>query len=196
MRRARAITGLVASAIALLTMNAAVAQDATAQETPPPRAQAYVERCSAYINNMGDGDRALAEYNHAIQLDPKYAMADVGRGGVYLNKGDNDRAIAAFTQAIQLDPKYSQAYNARGEVYLTKGDNDRAIADFTQAIQLDPNFEQAYINRANAYSKKGETDRATADYNQGLRRMVMPLLNSNPTPSPNSSVTPAPTHRP
>jgi tetratricopeptide (TPR) repeat protein len=118
------------------------------QKTP------FQQGSSAYDN--GDYDKALADFNQAIQLDPKVAVAYNIRGAVYFHKGAYDRAFADFNQAIQLDPTYVFAYNNRGNVYLHKGDYDKAIADYDKAIQLDPKYAGAYDNRVKAYKVKGE----------------------------------------
>jgi hypothetical protein len=60
MGQRRAITGLVAWVVALLTIGVVVVQDATAQETPPKDAQGYINRGIAYFNK-GDSDRAIAD---------------------------------------------------------------------------------------------------------------------------------------
>jgi tetratricopeptide (TPR) repeat protein len=129
---------------------------------------AYYNRGNVY-RYKGDNDRAIADYNEAIGLDPKYAMAYDARGNAYTAKGDNDRAIADFSEAIQLDPKYAPAYDARGNAYTAKGENDRAITDYNEAIRLDPKFAVAFNNRGTAYLAKGENDRAIADYNEAIR---------------------------
>jgi tetratricopeptide (TPR) repeat protein len=54
---------------------------------------------------MGENDRAIADYDKTIALDPKYAIAYDNRGIAYKAKGDNDRAIADHNEAIRLDPK-------------------------------------------------------------------------------------------
>jgi tetratricopeptide (TPR) repeat protein len=131
-------------------------------------AWAYNNRGLAY-RAKGDNDRAIADYDAAIRLDPKDAHAYNNRGIAYRAKGDNDRAIADSDQAIRLNPKYAHAYNNRGIAYRAKGDNDRAIADYDQAIRLDPKYAQAYRNRGVAYHTKGDDDRAFADYDRAVR---------------------------
>ncbi|MGO9486752.1 MAG: tetratricopeptide repeat protein, partial [Rhodomicrobium sp.] len=118
--------------------------------------------------NKGDYDRAIADYDQAISLNPQYATAYYSRGLAYYNKGDYDRAIADYDQAIRLDPKYALAYNNRGFVYNITGDYDRAIADYDQAIRLDSKYVFAYNNRGNAYVSKGEYNRAIADFDHAL----------------------------
>src|SRR5258707_1124819 len=78
----------------------------------------------------GDYDRAIADYDEAIRLHPRYAPAFNNRGNVWYRKGDKDRAIADYDEAIRLDPKYAPAYTNRGNAWSGKGDNDRAIADY------------------------------------------------------------------
>jgi len=131
------------------------------------RAAGYSNRCWAY-SDRGDPDRAIADCNDAIRLDPKLANAYLNRGKAYSDMGDFDRAISDYDQAIELNPKSSMAYNNLCDAYLDKGDNDRAIADCNRAIQLDPKFAVAYRNRGNAYRYKGEVGSATVDYNQAI----------------------------
>ena len=87
-----------------------------------------------------DYDRALADFNEAIRLDPNAAPAYFKRGIIYdHHRGDYDRALADYNEAIRLDPKYADAYELRAVIYLTKrGDLDRALADFNEAIRLHP----------------------------------------------------------
>ena len=46
------------------------------------------------IADKGDYDRAIADFDQAIQLKPDYADAYYNRGIAYHDKGDYDRAIA------------------------------------------------------------------------------------------------------
>ena len=112
---------------------------------------AYYNRGIAY-GAKGDYDRAIADFNEAIRLDPKSARAYGNRGNDYLAKGDYDHAIADYNEVIRLDPKSARAYNNRGGAYSAKGDRDRAIADHSEAIRLDPKYSLAYNSRGNAYS--------------------------------------------
>jgi tetratricopeptide (TPR) repeat protein len=131
-------------------------------------AEAYFFIGKVYIYKS-DYDRAIVDYDQAIQLKPDYAEAYNNRGVAYYDKGDLDRAIADYDQAIQLKPDLAEAYTGRGAAYTNKGDYDRAIADCDKAIQLKPDYADAYNNRGNAYSYKGDYDRAIADYDQAIQ---------------------------
>jgi len=125
----------------------------------------YVNRCS--VNHAkGDYDRAIADCNEAIRLDPKFAEAYNNRGNAYYAKGNYDRAIADASEAIWLDPSLALAYNNRGNAYYAKGDYDRAIADASEAIRLDPKYMVAYFGRGRLYLYAGLLPKALADLNQ------------------------------
>lgn len=120
-------------------------------------AGAFINRGIAYYAN-GDKDRAIADFDQAIQLDPKGAKGAAAynnRGRMYHVKGDEDRAIADFNQAIQLDPKYAVAYYNRGTAYCAKKDYGRAITDYNEAIRFDPKYPIAYNDRGRSAARPG-----------------------------------------
>ena len=64
---------------------------------------AYVSRGLAY-HGKKDYDRAIADYNQAIQLDPKDADAYFSRGLAKRRKGDNSGGDADIAAAKTIDP--------------------------------------------------------------------------------------------
>jgi lipoprotein NlpI len=116
--------------------------------------------------DKGELDRAIADFNEAVRLDPEFALAYNNRGLAYRDKGEFDRAIADFNEAIRLEPKFAVAFNSRGFTYDRKGERDRAIADYTEAIRLDPKFAVAFRNRGRAYLYAGTLPKAFADFSQ------------------------------
>ena len=116
-----------------------------------------------------DLDRALADFDQAVRLDPNYANAFNNRGIAWQAKGNLDRAIADHSEAIRLDPKdKAGAYRFRSIAWRLKGDVDRATADASQAIRLYPDYNAAYVARGLAYEDKRDVERARADYNRAL----------------------------
>jgi tetratricopeptide (TPR) repeat protein len=128
----------------------------------PKNARDYRQLGRAHAQK-GEYDKAIADCDKAIRLDPQFAGAYLSRGTAYFQKHDYDRAITDYDHAIQLDPKDAQAYLNRGIAYVRKRDYDKAIADADHAIQLNPKNAIAYINRGTAYLQKRDYDKAIAD---------------------------------
>jgi tetratricopeptide (TPR) repeat protein len=53
---------------------------------------------------------AVADFNRALQLNPKLAKAYDNRGLAKFSRGDLDGAMTDFNSALQLDPKLAPAY--------------------------------------------------------------------------------------
>jgi tetratricopeptide (TPR) repeat protein len=110
-------------------------------------ADAYFSQGIAY-RNKDEHDRAIADYNKAIEIDPKLAAAYRSRGNAYADKGEYDRAIMDYTKAIEIDPKYASAYDNRCDAYLHKGEYDRAIVDCNKTIEINPKRADATATAA------------------------------------------------
>jgi tetratricopeptide (TPR) repeat protein len=90
-------------------------------------------------------DGAIADFSHAIELDPKDAIAYSNRAHAKRLKKDAAGALADCTRAIELDPNFAEAYFERGTLKGRNKDADGAIADLTRAIELKPDYAFAYI---------------------------------------------------
>jgi tetratricopeptide (TPR) repeat protein len=72
------------------------------------RVKAAIARASAF-DRKGDIDRAIADDDIALRLEP--ALADVlnARGELYRRKGDRVRALSDFGNAVKIDPHHAAA---------------------------------------------------------------------------------------
>ncbi len=114
--------------------------------------------------DLGRYDDAIAAYQRASALDPKFAAPHNGLGNVYRDLGRHDDAIAAFQRAIELDPKFAYPHNGLGNVYHDLGRHDEAIAAFQRASELDPKEAAPHNGLGNVYDDLGRHDDAIAAY--------------------------------
>jgi tetratricopeptide (TPR) repeat protein len=131
-------------------------------------AQAYVWRGITYIRFKGDWDRAIADYNDALRLDPKNVGAYAGRAAANLRKGDIDRALPDLNEGLRLDPMHSGVRNVLGYYYSKKGDYERALTEVNEALRLYPQYLYAFNTRGDIYENKGELNKALADFRTAL----------------------------
>jgi tetratricopeptide (TPR) repeat protein len=143
--------------------------NAVIQETTKNLAAAYYFRGAAH-HAKKDVDRALADYNQAISIDPNEADYLNGRASAYEAKNDMSRAMADYDKAIQLNPKSAYAYNNRGATFQRRGDYARASSDYGEVTRLQPDNPDAWAARCWVRAAGGrEVQQALADCNQSLK---------------------------
>ena len=94
-----------------------------------------------------DNDKAIGLFKQALEVDPKFALADIGLAETYVEKvkrfhGEDfwlDSAINLFQEAIALDPKQPRAYVGLAGAFNLKGWFDRMDAPVRTALELAPN---------------------------------------------------------
>ena len=127
----------------------------------------YVSRGNDYAKK-DRYDEAISNYNKALEINPRYALAYCDRGAAYAKKGHYDEAISDFTKALEINPKFAGAHHNRGLTYGRKGQYDEAISDFTKALEINPKFAEAHYYRGFTYFKKGQYDEAISDFNKAI----------------------------
>jgi tetratricopeptide (TPR) repeat protein len=90
---------------------------------------------------------AQAEFDRAIQIDPKDAQAYVRLGKLYEAEGRTDLAIAPYRKALDLQPNAPLA-TLVGNLYLDEGDLKTARKYYVAALDADPNYAIATANVA------------------------------------------------
>jgi tetratricopeptide (TPR) repeat protein len=101
-------------------------------------AGAYNNRCWARAELGTDLDKALADCNEALKLDPgNPAMLD-SRGLVLLRTGDLDKSMADYNAALRLVPNAANALYGRGLAELRKGMAAEGHADIAAATAINP----------------------------------------------------------
>ena len=117
----------------------------------------------------GDLDGAIADFDRAMELDPKDDAPYYNRAQARRLKKDTVGAIADYTKAIELGSTNPAAYNNRGNARAENNDRDGAIADYTRAIELKPDYARAYYNRAMLKKEKGDKPGAAADFKRAQK---------------------------
>jgi tetratricopeptide (TPR) repeat protein len=120
-------------------------------------------------SQLGNFDKAVADYSEAIRLDPSAESSYTDRGITYNKMDLFDLAIADFNAAIRLNGQAAEAYASRGFSYKEKRNYGQAIADLNEAIRLNPNNAVSYANRASAYINLENYDQAIIDLTASIK---------------------------
>jgi tetratricopeptide (TPR) repeat protein len=138
------------------------------KESAQVLAIAYNNRGNAYAAK-GELDRAIRDYDQAIQHDPKSARTLNNRGVAYRKKGDHDRALSDFDDAIKLDQSYAKAFANRANTYEQQGEYAHAARDYVEAARLDAGLQPAWHGSCWTRAIVGELHEALADCNRALQ---------------------------
>ncbi len=133
----------------------------------PEDGRLHTQRASAWWAR-GDKEKALADFDKAIQLGFVESHAFTSRGMFQAAAGQLDAAIADFGKAIEKDPKDEVPHINRAAVYLTQNKLDEALADYDAAVNLQPKKAGNYHQRAVAHKLKGNDKEAMLDFNKAL----------------------------
>jgi adenylate cyclase len=115
-------------------------------------------------------EKALAEYERSVSLNPNSAGAHAWLGLALNSVGRPDEAIASIKKAIRLNP-ISPAWFFRilGDSYRMIGRYEDSIAAYKKALDRKPNSLFPHLGLTATYSMAGRLDEARAQATEVLR---------------------------
>lgn len=134
-----------------------------------------------HLHSSDYQDKAIAEFEELLKLQPDNVAALRGLGYAYLRKRDFERASQYFKQAVEHDSNdprvlyYSAALAQKEQGDSLSRDPERISAmqkQLEKSIALDPEFADAYSVLAFTYMSQGEDDQA--------RTTMMKAISLNP----------------
>jgi Tfp pilus assembly protein PilF len=84
-----------------------------------------VNRGLAYLK-LGEHEKAVADFNEAIRLDPLQAEHYFKRGLAYKELRDLEKASSSFASAIQFNDKHAAAYHHMASTLQSLGRTELA----------------------------------------------------------------------
>ena len=111
---------------------------------------------------------AEKEFQRAIELNPKYAIAH-GMYALYLDSaGRIEEARAEHERAQELEPLSLVIGTNAGEALYQARQYDRAIEQYRKTLELDENFGPALDDLGRAYERKAMYKEAAAEWQRNL----------------------------
>jgi tetratricopeptide (TPR) repeat protein len=86
-------------------------------------------------------DKAIADYDQAIALDPNMTIAYGNRAAAWLRKADAGRAVADAEAAIRVKPDFVPGHQIRADALKSQGRRDDAVAEYRRVLELGPDAE-------------------------------------------------------
>jgi tetratricopeptide (TPR) repeat protein len=141
----------------------------------PHHAIDYNNRGLIYFQS-GEMQKALRDYNTALQLNPHLASAYNNRANYYAACGELTAALADYDQAIDLHPSHVRARINRGITLRDLGQYEEAIENFETVLLFGQLEGHIWAERGRTYHLWGDWNCAIADYRRALTQL--PSLDS------------------
>lgn len=114
----------------------------------PKNAALYLQRGELFRLH-GKWNRADADYQHALRLQPELSIVNLARGNMLFESGRYRQAKIALDQFLRQQPDHVEAFITRARVLAKIGARREAVQDFTRALSLiSPQEPELYIERA------------------------------------------------
>jgi cytochrome c-type biogenesis protein CcmH/NrfG len=131
-----------------------------------PKVQASMSRVMAgqqKVQNEGNFESALADFQEATTLTPNDAEAWMWLGATQQKLGLEEAANASFKHARDLVGKDLEFWLTRAPIYISVGMLDAGKADLDAALALDPENPQAHFHLASFFEAQGQLEQAAAE---------------------------------
>ena len=119
--------------------------------------------------HLGRLEEAVAAYDAALRLDPKFPEALYNRGNALLGLRRFKDAVTSYDDALRLRPDDAKALNNRGNALRDLGRLLEALASYDGALQLAPDYADAHTNRGTVLQSLGRLTEALASHNRALQ---------------------------
>lgn len=132
---------------------------------------------------------AVASYQKAVQLAPKWFEANLNLGLAHAKSGDSTAAVSVLRHAVELKPTsggklaLSKAWESLAEV-LQSGDPRGAAQAYDKAAELNPSASELPLGAARMLQKSGDLTEAEQRYrsaasagNSQAMALLIDLLN-------------------
>jgi tetratricopeptide (TPR) repeat protein len=141
----------------LASLNQAVFRD---RSSPQP----YIDRGNYFLreNQLVE---ALANFNRAIELNPKSVEALTQRARVRLRRDEPQKAIDDANSALKIERR-EDTYGVRGDAYRKLEQYDKALADYDAAQRIDQDVADTWTLYAQSLKQAGRDQDAA----EALRR--------------------------
>ncbi len=134
---------------------------------------AHIALGQLYLRRDRQHERAIAEGEKAIALDPNYAPAYEALAEMLNFAGRPEEALGMTEKAMRLDPHYQPIYvhyvHILGWTYRLMGRYEEAIPALKKALTLNPDFWPSHLNLALIYNELGREEEARAEAVEVLR---------------------------
>ena len=117
---------------------------------------------------QGEYDKAIADLNTAIELDPQNSFAYFNRALMKFDNKDINGSLEDLNKVLEQEPGNALTLYNRALIRTQIGDYNNALDDYDRVLNINPENVLAYFNRASVFLELGRYREAMDDYSQAI----------------------------
>jgi len=124
------------------------------------------------INRAKGRGPDAAYFQHAVELDPNFAMSYRGLAQIYGLRNENQRAKDYYTKAFSLRERVSERERLviSGDYYLwVLGDLDKSLQIYQELADTYPHYHRGFNGLGNIYGLQGRYDESINAYRRSVK---------------------------
>jgi len=137
-------------------------------ETSPSSPQNHNNLGDLY-SRRGDFEKAIQEFQWAIQLRPNYGDAYHNLASTYAQIQEYDLAIESYGQAIKFNPNLWQSYQGLASIYFEQEKFEEAAQLMEQAVSINPNNANLHLNLGIIYLEMEQQEKAQYEFQTAVQ---------------------------
>ncbi len=122
--------------------------------------------------NRGRTEKALKDFNRAIEIDPTHQDGYLGRADTLNTMGLYEESLKDYNKALEIKPTMAKAYVNRAIAFSHLGQFEKAIADYEKGLELDPEIDDKPSFFKRLFSNDPNTVKGIRDHLEFLKQKV------------------------
>ena len=132
-----------------------------------------------YCEDLGNLDRAIQEYQLALEADPNSALLHLNLASIFIKQNNTALAIAQLKQAIGLTPEAIEPHAILALVYAAQNKADLSAQEYTlalkNAVKLEPKNIEIYKSLGAIYLQQRKLKEA-----EGIFKLITGMAPADP----------------
>ncbi len=116
-----------------------------------------------------DEDRARAQMETALQIDPNFPAVLNRLGYLYVQMGEPAKALASLKRYAEVESTSPNLEDSLGEVSRISGDDQGSLARYSAALQIDPTYFPSQVGLGDTLTLMGDFSNARREYDRAIK---------------------------
>lgn len=129
--------------------------------------QLHVRLGATYVK-LGQPDRAIEEFEKALQLDPDHVDALRWVAMLHTSHGELDEAVAVYERLLNAQPDDRFVMSTLADLYVLQGELARSVELYRRLIVEHGSSSQLHFNLGVLLGRLGQFDEALAELSRAL----------------------------